>query len=76
MVQDIKTKRIIASLLHSRAIVSGAPNYVLTAMRSWVEELDRAEGQDAANVALNKFTDNISVSDSASLQLKNEDKIN
>lgn len=69
MTQDIKTTRIVASLLHSRAMISGAPRYVVAAMQKWVEELDRAEGPANKQEKVSVFTDPISVTDNATLKL-------
>lgn len=56
---DLKSKRILAALLHSRVMVAKAPNYVVAAMVQWIEELDRAEGENTTN----GFTDEVTVSD-------------
>ncbi len=78
MTHDIKTQRVVASLLHSRVMVSGAPGYVISAMQRWVEELDKTEGDIVNNKSqVSVFTENTNVSDSATLNLVNkEDKRN
>jgi len=80
MTQDIKTTRIVASLLHSRAMITGAPRYVIAAIQQWVEELDRAEGDNPAPIEtknVSVFSDGVSVTDKANLKLvPKEDKRN
>jgi len=68
---DNKTTKIIASILHSKTIVLNAPTYVVTAMQRWVEELEEIPSD-----TLSGFNDNVSVSDSATLELKNEGNLN
>lgn len=64
---DLKAKRILVSLLHSRVVLMKAPDYVVVGMEKWLEQLDRAvEGTEDFT---DGFSDTVNVSDHVKVKM-------
>ena len=67
---QIKKHKAVAALVHSRLVLEGAPKFVLDALTTWLRNLDRAEPtQMVSDKAFSGFSDNVSITDAASLSL-------